>query len=64
MYIFQRSHTQKDRIAYTKCPDCYLNTSFSLVEMEQRYDVAIVTLAAEFSHCESNGGIDKIFGAV
>lgn len=37
--------------------------------MEQRYDqengpVAIVILAAEFSHCGSNGGRDKIFGAV
>lgn len=69
--IFQKSHTDqiKGKTIYIKCPDCYLNTSFKLVEMEQRYDkengpVAIVSLAAEFSHCGSNGGRDKIFGAV
>lgn len=70
--IFQkksRTDQIKGRTIYIKCPDCYLNTSFKLVEMEQRYDqengpVAIVILAAEFSHCGSNGGRDKIFGAV
>lgn len=52
--------------SYINCPDYHQNTSLQLVEMQQRYcnlngPVSTVMLAAEFSHCGTNGGRDKIF---